>query len=207
VIFLAAALAGLAFGAADQYLGSFRSMLALGPWAVSVSQMSAPWLLLPFAFGCTQNRARRAMLLGLVATVAALVGYLAMTVSPVENVALRAVPSGAWAWIRTNLPVIVGGLVTGPVFGLLGQRWRVERWWPSRARRRRVRAGTPGEAGGRQAARTRLDLARGDGARPRPGRRVPDGRRRSRAVRRGRLASVAPGYSHSIVPGGLDVMS
>jgi hypothetical protein len=133
VIFLAAALAGLAFGAADQYLGSLRSMLALGPWAVSVSQMSAPWLLLPFAFGCTQNRARRAMLLGLVATVAALVGYLAMTVSPVENVALRAVPSGAWAWIRTNLPVIVGGLVTGPVFGLLGQRWRVERWWPSAA--------------------------------------------------------------------------
>jgi len=27
--------------------------------------------------------------------------------------------------------VIVGGMITGPVYGLLGQRWRVRREWAS----------------------------------------------------------------------------
>ena len=32
-----------------------------------------------------------------------------------------------------NPMYILGGLVTGPLFGLLGQRWRVRRWWVSAA--------------------------------------------------------------------------
>jgi hypothetical protein len=65
VAYFVAAAVGLAFGAADQYLGS-RS--ALGPWAWTVSGMSAPWLVLPFVVGMTQERGRRAMALGLVVT-------------------------------------------------------------------------------------------------------------------------------------------
>jgi hypothetical protein len=133
VIFIVAAIVGLVFGAGDQYLGSLKSMVALGPWTVSVSQMSALWLLLPFAFGCTQDRPRRAMLVGLVATVAGLVGYFAMTVSPVEGVALSDAPRAAAALLRSNLVNIFGGLVTGPAFGLLGQRWRLGRSWASAA--------------------------------------------------------------------------
>ena len=120
-------------GAADQYLGSLTPYVALGTWTVSVSQMSAPWLFLPFAFGCTQDRPRRAMLLGLVATLAALAGYFAFSVSPMEGVALRELPHAALAALSSNFtpahPVILGGLVTGPLFGLLGQRWRVSRSW------------------------------------------------------------------------------
>jgi hypothetical protein len=133
VIFVVVALVGLAFGAGDQYLGSLKSMVALGPWTVSVSQMSALWLLLPFAFGCTQDRPRRAMVAGLAATVAALVGYFAMTLSPMEGVALSSAPAGILPLLRSNLLVIVGGLVTAPAFGLLGQRWRVSRSWASAA--------------------------------------------------------------------------
>jgi hypothetical protein len=68
--YLIAVIVGLGFGAGDQYLGTIR----FDPWAWTVSGMSAPWLLLPFVVGMTQGRARRAMALGLVATVAALVG-------------------------------------------------------------------------------------------------------------------------------------
>jgi len=133
VIFVVTAVIGFAFGAGDQYLGSLSLPAALGPWTVSVSQMSALWLLLPFAFGCTQDRPRRAMLVGLVATVSGLVGYFAMTVSPVEGVALSDLRSAAVALLRSNIVVILGGLVTGPGFGLLGQRWRVSRSWSSAA--------------------------------------------------------------------------
>jgi Family of unknown function (DUF6518) len=119
----------LVFGAGDQYLGSLRPMVAFGPWTVSVSQMSALWLLLPFAFGCTQERPRPAMLVGVVATASALIGYFAMTLSPVEGVAVHRIPAVAAALLATNLLWIVGGAVTGPLFGLLGQRWRERRWW------------------------------------------------------------------------------
>ena len=79
--YLVAVIVGLAFGAADQYLGS---MSWLGPWASTAAQMSAPWLILPFVVGITQQRARRAAALGLVVTVSALLGYFAMTYSPME---------------------------------------------------------------------------------------------------------------------------
>ena len=129
VAFLLTAVIGLLFGAGDQYLGSLRSMVALGPWTVSVSQMSAPWVLLPFLFGCTLGRSRRPMVLGLVATVSALAGYFAMTISPIEGVPTGRIPAAAVALLGSNLIWIFGGLVTGPWFGLLGQRWATGRSW------------------------------------------------------------------------------
>lgn len=131
--FFLAAIVGLAFGAADQYLGSRSAVL--GSWAATAAQMSAPWLVLPFVVGMTQERPRRAMLLGLVATASALIGYFAMTYSPIEGVPLDRFLPGMVAVATTgyNPAYILGGLVTGPVFGLLGQRWRVRRSWVSAA--------------------------------------------------------------------------
>lgn len=107
-----------AFGAADQYLGS----LAAHPWAVEVSLLAAPWLLLPFLAGCTQRAARRAVLLGLMVTVAALLGYGLMALSPIEGAHLTA--HTAAAFVRSEAKVFVAGAVTGPLLAWLGQRWR-----------------------------------------------------------------------------------
>lgn len=130
--FAIAAIVGLAFGAADQFLGS---RAALGGWASAVSQLSAPWLVLPFLAGSTQARTRKAMLIGLVATVAALIGYFAMTYSPFEGFPVRRLLPGMFLMMRTgyNPLWIAGGVVSGPLFGLLGQRWRTARWWVSGA--------------------------------------------------------------------------
>ncbi len=132
--YLVAVLLGLAFGAADQQLGSHTS--TLGPWAATAAQMSAPWVVLPFLIGTTQQSARRAAVLGLVVTVSALLGYFAMTYSPMEihpwsfgrfTAGMVAVTTRGWY----NPLYILGGLVTGPLFGLLGQGWRVRRRWVS----------------------------------------------------------------------------
>ena len=73
VAYLVAVVLGLAFGAADQQLGTLTA--ELGPWTSTAAQVSAPWLILPFLFGTTQERAQRAAVLGLVVTGSALVGY------------------------------------------------------------------------------------------------------------------------------------
>src|ERR1700757_2580028 len=113
--FVIAILVGLGYGGGDQYLGSLRPMLELGSWTPTAAQMSAPWLLLPFVLGATQVNPRRAMLLGLVVTEAAMVGYVAMTVSPVEGVSLAAAPTAAAAMVLAGGNIVYGiaGLVTG----------------------------------------------------------------------------------------------
>jgi hypothetical protein len=128
--FIVAIVVGFAFGAADQYLGS---RITLGLWAATVSGASAPWLLMPFAFGCSQVRPRRAMVLGLLVTVAALAGYFTLMWSPLEGVALSQSLPELPTLLRSQWANIFGGLVTGPLFGLLGQRWRTNRSWVSAA--------------------------------------------------------------------------
>ena len=132
--YLLAALVGLAFGAGDQYLGTLQW---LGYWTGTAAQVSAPWLVLPFVVGMTQRRARRAAMLGLITTVSALFGYFAMTYSPMEihPWTLDRFTEGMVAVTTTgyNPAYILGGLVGGPLFGLLGQRWRVRRSWVSAA--------------------------------------------------------------------------
>src|SRR4029078_10506536 len=135
--YLVAVAVGLMFGGGDQYLGSLTPYLTLGSWALAVGAMSAPWLVLPFAFGWSQVRPGRAMLLGLTATQSALVGYFALTLSPLEGVPLSGFPAGLHALLLNggphgaNAAWVVAGLVTGPLYGLLGQRWRVHRSWIS----------------------------------------------------------------------------
>jgi uncharacterized membrane protein (UPF0136 family) len=128
--YVLAALLGLVFGTADQYLGTLGW---LGPWTSTAAQVSAPWLVLPFLIGTTERRSRRAMALGLVATVAALLGYFAMTYSPMEihpwSLGRFASGMGAVASSGYNPAYLLGGIVFGPLFGWLGQRWRVRRAW------------------------------------------------------------------------------
>jgi Family of unknown function (DUF6518) len=128
--------AAFAFGALDQYIGSLFSN-----FATAVSGMSAPWLLLPFAAGAAQatrtgaagSRAvwLRAAGYGLAATWLAVIGYVLMIDSPMEGVhpTVRVVT----ATVRSQWPWWLGGLVSGPLYGVLGWLWRSRRSWLSAA--------------------------------------------------------------------------
>jgi hypothetical protein len=124
VVFLVAVIVGLVFGGGDQYLGSIN---ASGLWTVSLSLMSAPWLLLPFVFGCTQLRARRAAAVGLVATMSALAGYFLMIMGPLEGGRWTLTLGELHGLLVSNRANIAGGFLTAPLYGLLGQAWRVRR--------------------------------------------------------------------------------
>jgi hypothetical protein len=131
VAYLIAILAGLVFGAGDQYLGTLAAGSFLGTWSWTVSGMSAPWVIVPFLAGLTQERSRRAMALGLVVTLSALAGYFAMSHSPMEGAPLKDFWPRVVRMVTTgyNPAWIAAGLVTGPLFGYLGYRWRIDRWW------------------------------------------------------------------------------
>jgi hypothetical protein len=126
-----AIVAGLLFGAGDQYLGTLAAGSFLGTWTWTVSGMSAPWVIAPFLAGSTQGRSRRAMALGLVVTLSALAAYFAMSHSPMEGAALKDFWPRVTRMVTTgyNPLWIAAGVVTGPLFGFLGNRWRVDRWW------------------------------------------------------------------------------
>jgi hypothetical protein len=131
VMYLVAAVIGLVFGGLDQWLGSLWIMSHLGFWTDSVSLMSAPWLALPFLAGWRVSTGRRAVLMGLLVTFAALCGYFVMTLSPLEGVSASQIHLGLF--VRSQLHVIVPGLVSGPLFGWLGYLWRTSRSWLSAA--------------------------------------------------------------------------
>jgi hypothetical protein len=116
-----------AFGAGDQYLGSLLGsgdVWAAG-WASDISLLSAPWVLLAFVVGATQRDPRRAALVGLACTYAALLGYAIMTLSPVENAHITA--ATLRGFIVSERLVLIGGVFTGPLFGWFGQQWRTRR--------------------------------------------------------------------------------
>jgi hypothetical protein len=110
------------FGGADQYLGS----LAGHPSATAVSLLSAPWLLVAFVAGWTQPTPKRAVVFGVLCTLAALGGYWLMTLSPLEgaHLSLRLIRG----LIISQVVLVVGAFVVGPLFGWLGNRWRNDRW-------------------------------------------------------------------------------
>jgi hypothetical protein len=127
MVFFLAALVGVVFGGTDQYFGSLSAI----PWLVDSSLLSAPWLLLPFVFGCTQRSPKRAIVIGCVATAFALVGYFVMTLSPVEGVHLHGSLAPLLALLRSERTVIVGSVVTAPLYGFLGYEWRTKKAWVS----------------------------------------------------------------------------
>ena len=125
--FVAMVIGGLVFGAGDQYLGTVHAANEMGWWTISVSVLSAPWLILPFIVGSTQRRPHRAAVAGLVVTLSALAGYFAMTLSPMEGVHFSLMELRAL--LGTNQLNEIGGLVGGPLFGWLGYRWHALRSW------------------------------------------------------------------------------
>jgi hypothetical protein len=128
MVYVVAGLIGLAFGAGDQYLGS---LMSVGPWTETASLLSAPWLVLPFVFGCTQTNARRAAVVGLVATLTGLLGYFLMIMGPFEGGQTAFTGKEIAGLLSSNLRIILSGLVTGPLYGYLGYRWRTRRAWLS----------------------------------------------------------------------------
>lgn len=109
-----------AYGAGTQYLGA-----RVPGWGPDVAMLSAPWLVIAFVAGYTQRTPRRAALLGLGATAAALTGYWLMTDSPAEGAQYTL--ASAHGFLVSNAFTVVGGLATGPLFGWFGQRWRTRR--------------------------------------------------------------------------------
>jgi hypothetical protein len=94
-------------------------------FAVEVSGMSAPWLLVPFLAGASQGDQRRAALVGLAATWLAVLAYVLMIVSPMEGVHLTARTFAVS--LASQWPWFAGGLIAGPLYGWLGHRWRARR--------------------------------------------------------------------------------
>lgn len=86
---------------------------------MDASLLAAPWLVLPFVIGCCQRSARRAVALAVGCTFAALFGYLAMTLSPVEQAKVSL--TGVFGLLRWFLL----GAITAPLLGWLGHRWRI----------------------------------------------------------------------------------
>ena len=120
--------AAAAFGAVDQYLpvaitGTSHQGAYL--FAVQVSGMSAPWLLVPFLAGAWQSGQRRAALVGVAAAWLAVLAYVFMIVSPMEGVHLTARTFAVS--LASQWPWFAGGLITGPLYGWLGHRWRALR--------------------------------------------------------------------------------
>ncbi|HZT93499.1 MAG TPA: DUF6518 family protein [Gaiellaceae bacterium] len=118
-----ALVAAAAFGAGDQYLGSGH-VFGSG-WPTDVSLLSAPWLVLAFVAGSTQREPRRAALLGLGCTAAALLGYFLLTDSPLEGAHYSL--ANARGFFVSEHRVFLGAVLTGPLFGWLGQQWRTRR--------------------------------------------------------------------------------
>ncbi len=117
------------FGALDQYLGSLWISTHLGFWTADLSRMSAPWLALPFLAGWKAERVRGAAVAGTSVTFAALLGYFAMTLSPLEGVGAGQIH--LLGFVDSQLHVLAPALLTGPLWGWLGWRWRTARSWPS----------------------------------------------------------------------------
>ena len=62
------------------------------------------------------------MTIGAAVTLAAVTGYMLMTLSPFEGVAISSI--NGWTELRSQIHIILPALFTGPLFGWLGWRWR-----------------------------------------------------------------------------------
>jgi DNA-binding beta-propeller fold protein YncE len=119
--------AAVAFGAAERLL-SLEHSAFLG----AVGGLTAPWLLLPFLVGAARSRREGNALLGFACVWLAIVacsagaetgGDLAGPLTPGRILSYPA------AFGLSHLPALLGASVSGPVYAVLGHRWRVSRSW------------------------------------------------------------------------------
>lgn len=110
----------LTFGVVAVTFGCLDAHLYLGHGAgFWVSNVSSAWLLLPFLGGACAVRTRKGgVLLGLVVTNLAFVAFYGWTALQSAN----QFTSHDWLFL-------LGGAVSGPIFGLLGRLWAEHRFW------------------------------------------------------------------------------
>jgi hypothetical protein len=95
-------------------------------WRQTFGNLSAPWMLVPFLAGTSCERARSAALVGLGATFAAFLGFYTAEAAVLDL--------GPHPWY-TDLELTLSsghfywklGLLSGPVFGVLGWSWAARR--------------------------------------------------------------------------------
>lgn len=120
--------------AAALALGVVMSLLkgTGGGTRLQAGNISAPWLAIGFVAGALYSRPSRAACAGLMATLAALVGFYAQQ-SPLADLDSASVrflsdPPQMYRFIVTpHLIVFVGGVLTGLVFGAFGSAWAARR--------------------------------------------------------------------------------
>ena len=115
--------AAAVFGVVEQRAGAGRSasVTALG-------EMAAPWLFLPFLVGAWRASRGSALVLGFAVVLVAVTGFLAASVGLVQT--FTSGPSAVLAAMLGQLPWLLGAVVGGPVYALLGYRWRITGSWP-----------------------------------------------------------------------------
>jgi hypothetical protein len=120
--------------AAALALGFVMSLLkgTGGGVRLQAGNISAPWLAIAFVAGALYEQPSRAASAGLMATVAALLGFYAQQ-SPLADLDRGSLdflghPAGMYRFIvAAHLIVFVGGVVTGPGFGAFGSAWAARR--------------------------------------------------------------------------------
>ena len=86
-----------------------------------LGNLSAPWVLIAWVAGTRTDRIWRGALLGLAATLVALVGFY--VVSGIVEEMGNDVVSSSLRWISANRVYFEAGIVSGPVFGAFGAWW------------------------------------------------------------------------------------
>jgi uncharacterized protein DUF6518 len=114
-----ALLFGVAAGVLKGPSGDGRGAL----WEVrsALANISTPWVLIAWFAGSRSTRIGSGILLGLAATVVALVGFY--VVCGVVEAMRNDVVSSSMAWMSANRVWFEAGMVSGPLFGALGAWW------------------------------------------------------------------------------------
>jgi DNA-binding beta-propeller fold protein YncE len=114
--------AAAAFGVVEQWAGAARPGLV-----AALGGVSAPWLALPFLAGALPRSRRGALVLGLAAVLVAIAAFVTARWGFVQTFG-----SGPATFLWTVLDQfewLFGAVVSGPVYGWLGRRWRATRSW------------------------------------------------------------------------------
>lgn len=89
----------------------------------ALGNLSAPWLILPFAAGFHRRSHAAAAACGLLITAVALVGFYVFIAARV-HLDHRGFLGSIPLWLQANLYYLEAGLVSGPAMGLLGRACR-----------------------------------------------------------------------------------
>jgi DNA-binding beta-propeller fold protein YncE len=122
--------AAAVFGVVEQ-----RAVAGYPAFVTALGEMSAPWLVLPFLAGASRASRGGVPALGFAVALAAVGGFLAATGDPTGD---KHDPAGTltggagyvFLVVVDHLPWFLGAVVSGPLYALLGHRWRVTRSWP-----------------------------------------------------------------------------